>query len=268
MRPRAFALALLLLLNGFVPLSSQEVRGRVVDEATRSGIASAKVVLISIAGDTLRQTSTGPEGFFTMKIPAAGDYIVHVQYVGYGDGENHIHVGTANVTLPAFVLRVTVIKLDSLRVSANQNNRSATVGFAHATYVVSGSRMAFLERQGARPLTVVRELPNVRMRNIPRYTVAGGGVILNYTCIESVRKFIDFRTSGCDPVVMIVDGIVVGDPYDNLRSLSLADIESLELLNPVEAGFQYGPNAAAVGALVIWTRGRGPHESQARDGRS
>jgi hypothetical protein len=45
----------------------------------------------------------------------------------------------------------------------------------------------------------------------------------------------------------------------------MQNIESFEYLSPVEAGQQYGLDASANGALVIWTRGRGPHKSPDRN---
>jgi hypothetical protein len=69
----------------------------------------------------------------------------------------------------------------------------------------------------------------------------------------------------CEPVVLVIDGVVTGDPHEPLRSFRLSDMESVELLQPTDAGLQYGLDASANGALVIWTRGRGPHRSEARN---
>jgi hypothetical protein len=50
-----------------------------------------------------------------------------------------------------------------------------------------------------------------------------------------------------------------------IRTPGLADYESIEYLTPVEAGHRYGMQASAKGAIVIWTRGRGPNASVARN---
>ena len=68
----------------------------------------------------------------------------------------------------------------------------------------------------------------------------------------------------CNPVTLILDGVSVGDPFLGLRSFALADVESIEYYTPVEAGYRFGLDASANGALVIWTRGRDPHRSQGR----
>jgi len=43
--------------------------------------------------------------------------------------------------------------------------------------------------------------------------------------------------------------------------------ESIEFFTPAEAGNRFGMTASATGALVLWTRGRGPHVSESRNKR-
>ena len=57
--------------------------------------------------------------------------------------------------------------------------------------------------------------------------------------------------------------VLNGFPYYNAPELlahaTLDNIESVHYLSPTEAGLRYGMEAARTGALVLWTRGRGPY---------
>jgi hypothetical protein len=46
--------------------------------------------------------------------------------------------------------------------------------------------------------------------------------------------------------------------------MSVRELESVEYLNPLDAGLRYGNRAAQSGALVMWSRGQGPHKSPSR----
>jgi hypothetical protein len=121
--------------------------------------------------------------------------------------------------------------------------------------------MATLERVGLSFTGAVRELgAGLRFRSFS----AGGRA---YTCITSTRA--DPRY-GCQMVAIIVDGVNTGlsgkEAMEYVEHLHLHDFESVEYLTPVDAGFRYGLAAGSSGALVLWTRGRGPHKSDARGG--
>jgi hypothetical protein len=50
-----------------------------------------------------------------------------------------------------------------------------------------------------------------------------------------------------------------------MRTFHLGDFESIEYSPPAEAAQKYGMDAGTYGALLLWTRGRGPHVSDARN---
>jgi hypothetical protein len=71
---------------------------------------------------------------------------------------------------------------------------------------------------------------------------------------------------GC--VVLVIDGIVMAHgPILVRQTLSepLSNWESVQYLTPVEAGSRFGLDASARGALLLWSRGRGPHVSEDRN---
>jgi hypothetical protein len=268
MRTATISLILLLFARA---LPGQEIRARVVDEPTRQPLAGATVTLL--AGEAvLTRVVTDASGFFRVKPARAGDYTISIELLGYAVMQRAVTFADKELTLPAFVLTPSAVPLAPVEATGRREAAatSAVVGFTRASHVFAGSRMARMEQQSARPITLVREINGLRVREFK--TSTGQPVI----CVESTRRMTNMRTagSGCEWPVIIIDGVKVADQACDFRSceaqqvfreLQLRDMESFEYLTPAEAGQQYGMSAGAAGALVIWTRGRGPHKSAARD---
>ena len=163
------------------------------------------------------------------------------------------------ITLPAFVLQVNLIALPPVNVRASTGGAPGASSFGNDKHVLDGGRMALLEAHGASIFSAIREL--------------GGGVIVkserqHSACIESDRRFLDFQQKpGCMMVIVVLNGVVIGDGGSLVGSMRLEDLESVEYLSPLDAGQRYGLDAAARGAIVLWTRGNGPHRSASRNGR-
>ena len=250
---------------------AQEIRARVVDEQSRSGMGGAMVLLLSPDSNEVARATAGPDGFFTLLAPAPGKYLLQVEELGYETVTRSVTAGEGQSLIPAFVLRVTAIPLDTLQVEASRGEVTpqGVVGFSRSTYLLAGERMAELERTGISFTSVVRELgAGLRFRGVK----VGDR---SYTCIESTRKTQSFRGGGgssgdCDMLAIILDGVDTGlDGVDALRFvayLHVSDYESVEYLTSVDAGTRYGLRASARGALVLWSRGHGPHRSHARSG--
>jgi hypothetical protein len=93
-------------------------------------------------------------------------------------------------------------------------------------------------------------------------------MVRGLTCVELTRRLPSFRegSSGreCDMVALVLDGVTIPDALRSYQDLHLREIESIEYVPAAEAGLLYGMEASARGALVVWTRGRGPHRSEDR----
>jgi hypothetical protein len=249
----------------------QEVRARVVAERSRSGMEGARVLLISADSIEIARTTTGPDGFFDLAGPGPGTFLIRIEHLGYGTVTRSVALEEGVRLIPAFVLSMTAIPLDTLEVEASRGAVAppGVVGFSHPSYLLAGERMAELEKTGISFTSVVRELGGgFRLRGV----MVGER---NYTCIESSRRLPSFRggggsSDGCNMVVIIVDGVDTGlDGVAALQFVSylrLYDYESVEYQTSVEAGSRYGLRASDRGALVLWSRGRGPHRSKARGG--
>lgn len=245
--------------------AAQEVRGRVVDERTRQAVPGAAVTLLDADSAVVTRVETGNDGFFTVEVRRAGAYTITVESVGYAPVTRSIEVGGEDMVVPAFVLTSQTIQLDSVNVEVDSRAPidRAAVGFARASHVVAGERLATLERQGIRFPSAMRDLgAGLRVRE----WIGRDG--MPHVCIESNRRIGSMRGGGdCEWPAIVIDGVVLGgNPESTVRTLDLQNFESIEFYTPVEAGTRFGLEASAGGALVLWTRGRGPHVSEKRNG--
>jgi hypothetical protein len=180
------------------------------------------------------------------------------------------------VQIPAFVLESEAIPLDTLQAQARSRPADREGGFQRMSHVLSGERLALLERHGTAFVNVAREFSGLRTRE---YMDRDGRY---HTCIESTRRVASMggamesgatimggrgrEQTPCEWIVIVLDNVIIDDPGTSLRGLNLTHFESVEYLPPADAGFRYGVKGAA-GVLVLWSRGRGPHLDEARNQR-
>lgn len=268
----------MLLVFAAVPLSAQSIRGRVVNERSRQAVRDAAVSLLNAAGGVVAEAGTDDNGFFTMKAPSGGTYTLVVVQAGFAQHRAEVTVkATGETLIPAVVLEADVYELDPIEAEARARRTEGAApaaGFQRSSHIVAGDRLATLERQGGTLMTAVKEMSSLRTREF----MDPNGV--SSTCVESIRSaptglqvggtMMGGNPSGgapCQWIAIVVDGMIVGgDPMRTFREFRyLGDFESVEYLPPAEAGRLYGMGAAATGALVLWSRGRGPHVSDARN---
>ena len=231
------------------------LKGRVVIESSRQGLQGANL-LVHADSQLIATAVTDAQGFFSVRVPP-GSYRVTAQLIGYASAVQQVTLGAADVTVPAFVLKAESIELKPIEITgdrASQPNARPRTGS-----VVWGGRLAKLEQSGARMVTALRELNGVKARE---WNDRDGRARV---CVESRRPrsgFID--SNACPWVEIVVDGIPVGDGEIFFKTLNVHDYESIEFVGDNEAN-KYGSRASQFGALVLWTRGRGPHISAERN---
>jgi hypothetical protein len=254
---------------------AQQIRGRVVDEQSRSAIVEASVTLYA-AADTapVGRAGTADDGFFSLKAPGPGEYRVVVERIGYAPAERQVTLDTRQeLVVPAFVLQSRAVPLDPVDVvseaRAIPDSATYAVGFRRPSHLVAGERLAELEQVGASMDAAVRQLgAGLRVRHLLFRDMVRGK-----TCVEITRRLPSFRLGArsggadtCDMVAIVLDGVTIPDPLAFFQHQSLRDYESIEYVPAPEAGTLFGMEASAKGALVLWTRGRGPHRSPQRSG--
>ena len=264
----SFLPTLVALALGVQEGRAQEVRARVVDEASRRAVIAAVATLLTTDSVEIARTTTGPDGFFELPAPAPGDYLVRVEYPAFAAELRSVKLGSDQLVIPAFVLGVDVITMDTLQVDVDRAavTPQGEVGFTRVSHLLSGERMAILEQGGVSIFSAARELGG----SIQLKPVKVGERVL--TCIESRRRMGGFGGSGraCYNVAIIINGVHTGmDGQDALfffQTLRIPDWESIQYLPPTEAGMEHGMLAGERGALVLWSRGMGPFKSQERGG--
>jgi hypothetical protein len=262
---RFLAFPLFLIALADVPqVSAQELRGRVVDDPSRRPVPHATVTLLDGDSVTVARVMTDEDGFFRFAVSARSRYHVEVQQVGYAAETRVVTVGAGDLTLPAFVLRAQAIALDPIRAEVASGRDAAVAGAGRTTHLASGKRLARMEQYGVSMMNVIRTLNGPRTREYRERTGK------RRVCVESARAVTDMdltpRTSTieesvnqCNWIALVIDGITIEDPELLMRTLNPRDFESIEYFSPGEAGSLFGLRASASGALVLWTRGRGPH---------
>jgi hypothetical protein len=251
------------LLSSAAQTTAQEIRGRVVDDATRQGLVNATVFLMTPDSAVVQRVGTDSKGFFRLKPGNAGQYAITVELLGYAKARREVVFDGKESTLPAFVLRVAAVPVKPVEATATAEAKTEKpVGFSRSSMVVAGSKMAMLEEAGVPFKSAVRETGSIAVKelNTPR------GLVI---CIEATRRMATFNgpRGGCAYPLLVMDGVVL-DPdaaQNTIRGLQVAELESIEFLPPVEAGQRYGLAASANGALVMWSRGRGPYRDSARN---
>jgi hypothetical protein len=246
------------------------IQGRVVDEATGTPVAAAAVVL----GRDGRQYVTDRQGRFRFEGVDPGQYAISVQGLGYELEPQPLELPEAasvelelRVSPQALAMTPLVVRL----YSPEERTRRA---MPHASRVIAADRLRFAETRGVPVQDLVRELPGVQVMEPGWYEVRRGAPAVYGPCIQSSRPAIipivrgtdTPETSQCQMVEVFLDGVAIGLAAEQLLTLPLMDLESVEFLHPFQAG-QWGYEASLYGALVLWTRGRGPHADPARNER-
>lgn len=256
---RTSSAIILFLAVSAPPSPAQQIRARVLDEASRAPIAGV-VVVASKDNDVLR-AETHADGFFTLRLPGIGTYALTLESLGYRKITRSVVIEhTDMTTIPAFLLSAEAIPIERVEATADLPPPDDAVGFNRKMFVKAGADMATLERNSISVLDAIRGF--------------GAGLRIHFTganrspCIESSRGLRSMAPAGrpaCVMVIILVDEIAINDPAGFLRSARIEQFESMQYLPPVEAGQRFGLEASARGAILFWSRGRGPHKSPERN---
>jgi hypothetical protein len=248
-----------------------DLGGELSDATTGEPIRQA---VVQIVGLPLQAISDG-NGRFRFEDVRPGNWVLEVRHLGYDVTSDPVEVPGGRDVFVRMRVEPQAIALSGIEVTA----RSAVQELARITPfrrdIMYGQAMAIEEERGARAHEILRRTsPGIRV--VERHREVGPPVV----CIEmnrGVQRFMNTDNDmpslsiapACDGMVqLILDGLRVppDETSDLLRTLPAADIESIEVLNPVEAATLYGTSGnVANGVVVIHTRGRGPYASPLRN---
>jgi hypothetical protein len=217
-------------------------------------------------------TSASSRGVVRFAGLTPGEQELRIEQVGYGlrvveltleDGEELF----VEVRVPA-----QPIALDPIGVRAEPESERRTPREASTRVdVIAGAQMAFAEQRGAQVADVIRQQFPGLLVSDGAYSTLDNDRAERILCVESVRRLARLQPPDgvegtfCEMVAVIVDGVPAFHGGALLRNMSARELESVEFLGPLDAGGRYGARAGQTGALLLWTRGRGPYQSPARN---
>lgn len=200
-----------------------------------------------------------------------GEQDLRVEMVGYGSRSMPVEIPAGqdlrlDVRVPAVPVALEPISVHSHMRSEFRTPRESST----RVDIIAGSEMAAAEDRGARVIDLLRgSFPGVFVHE-GRYSTVTSPDLEYIVCVESLRRLDRLRLPEgvqepfCDMVTVIMDGVPTFAAGQLLRNMSVRELESIEYLNPLDAGLRYGTRAAQRGALVMWSRSQGPHKSPSR----
>jgi hypothetical protein len=244
---------------GAVPTeTAATLEGRLLDAETEAPIPAAEVRL----GEGGLRTVTDASGRFRFTGVESGEVAFQVHRLGYDWESERIAVPPGARMVVELRAAPRAVALDAVVVRATSTEARMARGATQAPRVISGARLREAEERTAPLGDVVREFPSLHIRE-GRFETSDG---VEYgICVESARAMhryavLDRQTDlpWCEMIAVVVDGAPVVRGAEMLLALPLWQVESIEFLPPLGA-LRWGERAAINGAIVIWTRGRGPH---------
>jgi hypothetical protein len=201
----------------------------------------------------------------------AGAHTLRIEQVGYGQREVEL------VLEPGTELYVDVrvpphpIALEPIGVRGQPRSEQPTPRESSTRLdVITGEQMRFAEERGALIMDVIRQrFPSLKVSH-GAFSTLDNLVPEHIVCVESIRRIARLTPPAgvmgnfCDMVVVVIDGVPALGGGAVLRNMRAAEIESMQYLGPLDAAGRYGNRAGQTGALLLWTRGRGPFQSPDR----
>jgi hypothetical protein len=256
---------------GMTPLAegaAAEIAGRV-----RSTDAAEPVTGIAIRRAGERDgTTTDENGRFRLGGMEPGDVVIEIEHIAFGTQREVVSVRSGSRTEVEITLAPRPIALRPIEVTGSAEARYLARAAPHRAAVFSGVRLAEAEARGATVSDLIRQTAGIHVME-GLFTTRNG--LESGVCVTSTRAIGSLSGGGvgrpdapwCDPIPVIVDGIPVSNPVDYLRRLGTGDFESIQILGAMEAQIRFGLSAGTGGAILLWTRGRGPFTSADRNPR-
>ena len=216
------------------------VFGRILDQDTFQPVAGV-VVRITVPEGVLQEIS-GPNGAFLIDAVPVGERVVVMEHIAYGEYAQHVGVEAGRDLRIEVFMSPRAIQFQPLVVEAlsEVERRRLTSGFS--VNEIPAEEIEEAARTGQHLGDLLRGgMSGIRVR---------GGLR------DGGRLCVEYRGSGageCDEIAIYLDGVAVADPGQIYSSLSLDDIERVEVLSPLEAVIRYGDRGAR-GALVVESR--------------
>jgi len=248
-------------------IRAQAIAGRIADAANGAAVAGARITAVPLENAAVGASATDSDadGQFLLRPPAGGRMVVTIALIGYETRVDTVDVPAAGL-VRAFELTPTAVRVDSVAVEARARSHVNVTPLASRAHLVSGSDLLELEEMGVSMEQAVRRLPGLRFRPVrfPRRGVR--------TCVEHIRRISGFETAKnqppCQSVLLVIDDVIITEPEDvsdELKTLNLAEVESIQVIPPHDAQIRFGLDGGARGVIQVYRRGWGPYVSPDRN---
>jgi vitamin B12 transporter len=220
------------LLAAFAPagVAAQfpaELRGRVLDKASRAPVPGARVEAAGAA--TL--FTTDADGRFVVRGLAAGRWTIDVAAIGYRPERAVVEVEDGHSTAVEIALTPAAVRLSDVQVRADDEaTGTATV----------------LDREA---------IARANARDLGELLAAGAGLTVTRRGGPGAPATLSIRGSTANQVLVLVDGVPLNDPVTGDADLSTVRpdlVERIVVLRGAQAA-RYGARALA-GAVLVETR--------------
>ena len=244
-------------------LQAQELTGRVASDSDLRPIQGAEVWL----ENTLYRTYSDSLGRFTLREVPVGTYVLLARHPSYLTVQDSVLVRGSGTDDVVVFLAPDPIAMDTLEVRAISEVERRWRASGSSNYVVVDHADLIAYRQ--RGAVNVGDLfwSHYKLSAWIRHEISGVGGFLTDLCLEypRIRRTpppLDTRntwfSSVCQGPAVFLDGDLLPD-MGFVQRLSTEDIQTVEMVPPLDASFRYGI-VAENGALVITTR-RGAAEA-------
>ncbi len=213
---------------------------------------------------TAHQALADAEGRFIFEGIQPGAYALEIYNLGATVRSDPVEVPPGQNVFVGLRVASQVVELEGLVVTTRSAVEQITRLTPFRKDILYGEAMAEEEERGARAFEVLRRAsPGLRVREVNQERGP------TWVCIESNRRVHRIiNEPPCEQVEVIVDGMRDPEGALTLRSLPASEIESIEFLPAIQAQQLYGTGGnTANGAVVVYTRGRGPYASPLRNRR-